>query len=116
MASYLTLRLFRWISGLLLILFVAYAMMFYGAGDPIKRMFMDLREGSQTVDQKAMDAIRVRYGLDQPFPVQFASYLGRLLKGDLGQSIRRSAPSGKWCACGCRSRCRLGWWQPCWRR
>ncbi|MFN8495511.1 MAG: ABC transporter permease [Caldilineaceae bacterium] len=88
MLAYLTVRIIRWISGLLLILFIAYAMMFYGAGDPIKRMFMDLREGSQTVDQKAMDAIRARYGLDKPFPVQFANYLGRLFKGDLGQSIR----------------------------
>jgi len=37
-------------------------------------------------------AFRVRYGLDQPIPVQFVIYVGRLAQGDLGTSIRFGRP------------------------
>ena len=33
-----------------------------------------------------------RYGLDQPIPVQFATYLGQLATGDLGDSLRQGRP------------------------
>jgi len=33
-------------------------------------------------------AIRAAYGLDQPVPVQYARWLGRVLRGDLGKSYR----------------------------
>src|SRR5262249_24621349 len=32
--------------------------------------------------------IRVRLGLDQPLPAQFARYVGSVLQGDLGQSFK----------------------------
>jgi ABC-type dipeptide/oligopeptide/nickel transport system permease component len=92
MRSYLATRALRWTSGLFLVLFVSYAMMFYGAGDPIKRMFLDLREGSLTMDEAAMERIRAKYGLDKPFPEQFANYLSRLARGDMGWSIREKRP------------------------
>jgi ABC-type dipeptide/oligopeptide/nickel transport system permease component len=63
-------------------------MMFYGAGDPVRRMFIDLREGSMTVSDEMIEKIRAKYGLDQPFPVQFANYVKNLLQGDFGNSIR----------------------------
>lgn len=88
MITYLATRALRWLSGLLLVLFVSYAMMFYGAGDPIRRMFIDLREGSMTVSDEMVQKIRAKYGLDQPFPVQFATYVKNLLQGDFGNSIR----------------------------
>ncbi|MCE7983516.1 MAG: ABC transporter permease [Caldilinea sp. CFX5] len=88
MITYLATRALRWITGLLLVLFVSYAMMFYGAGDPIRRMFIDLREGSMTVSDEMVEKIRAKYGLDQPFPVQFANYVKNLLQGDFGNSIR----------------------------
>ncbi|MFZ4663095.1 MAG: ABC transporter permease [Caldilineaceae bacterium] len=88
MITYLATRALRWITGLLLVLFVSYAMMFYGAGDPVRRMFIDLREGSMTVSDEMIEKIRAKYGLDQPFPVQFANYVKNLLQGDFGNSIR----------------------------
>ncbi len=88
MARYVVTRLLRWTSGLLLLLFVSYAMMFYGAGDPIKRMFLDQEQGSLVLEEEVLEALRAKYGLDEPFPLQFRRYLGRLLQGDLGFSIR----------------------------
>jgi peptide/nickel transport system permease protein len=38
------------------------------------------------------DAFRVRYGLNQPIPVQFLTYMGNIATGDLGDSIRFARP------------------------
>ncbi|MBW6528338.1 ABC transporter permease [Sphingomonas sp. RHCKR7] len=36
--------------------------------------------------------VRAEYGLDQPLPVQYARYIGRLATGDLGESYRLRVP------------------------
>ena len=87
MASFLFIRLLRWSVGLLLILFVTYAMMFYGAGDPIRMMFIQ-GEDFDSEDEVVMLALRKKYGLDEPFLVQFGNYLNNLSRGDWGRSIR----------------------------
>ena len=49
-----------------------------------------------TLGEKATEAVcnafMVRYGLDQPIPVQFGIYLRDALQGDLGQSFRLGLP------------------------
>lgn len=90
MVPYLTVRFLRWVVGLFLVLFITYAMMFYGGGDPIRRMFVD--QDLDFVSPEAMEAIRARYGLDEPFLRQFTNYLGRLAHGDMGISIREKRP------------------------
>src|ERR1700733_5672171 len=40
----------------------------------------------------AIHAFDVRYGLDRPLPVQYVTYLGRLLHGDLGTSEQTQRP------------------------
>ena len=42
--------------------------------------------------EEQIAAYRQQLGLDQPAPVQYLSYMGRLLQGDLGQSIRTRRP------------------------
>ena len=59
MASFLLIRLLRWSVGLLLILFVTYAMMYYGAGDPIRMMFIQ-GEDFDTEDEAVMRALRAK--------------------------------------------------------
>jgi peptide/nickel transport system permease protein len=92
MVSYIFSRLLRWSVGLALVAFVSYAMMYYGAGDPIKRMFQDAEAGGIDVDQSTIDAIRAARGLDQTFAEQFTSYITHLLQGDWGTSIRENRP------------------------
>ncbi|MBQ1046051.1 MULTISPECIES: ABC transporter permease [unclassified Micromonospora] len=55
-------------------------------GDPV-RVALGTR-----FDQATYDALRERAGLDQPLPVQYASYLGHALTGDLGVSFRTGQP------------------------
>ena len=59
-ASFLLIRLLRWSVGLLLILFVTYAMMYYGAGDPIRMMFIQ-GEDFDTEDEAVMRALRANW-------------------------------------------------------
>jgi ABC-type dipeptide/oligopeptide/nickel transport system permease component len=83
-------RSFRWATGLLLILFLTYTMMFYGGGDPVVRMFLDRDDAA--VDAAMLKQIRARYNLDAPLPEQFWNYLTRLGQGDMGNSIREQRP------------------------
>lgn len=41
---------------------------------------------------EAYDEFRARHGLDQPLPVQFISFVGGILRGDLGTSVRYNQP------------------------
>lgn len=56
-------------------------------GDPVRIMY-----GSFQTTPEELEAIRVRLGLDQPIWNQYIMYLGRLLQGDLGNSIVGDQP------------------------
>jgi peptide/nickel transport system permease protein len=43
-------------------------------------------------DEAAVAAIRARYHLDRPAPVQYAIWMGKVLRGDLGESLRNRLP------------------------
>jgi peptide/nickel transport system permease protein len=43
-------------------------------------------------DPIALENIRRKYGLDQPIPVQYAKWLGNVLRGDFGDSLRLNVP------------------------
>jgi peptide/nickel transport system permease protein len=55
-------------------------------GDPIDAYI----DPNISVSQAELDAIRARLGIDQPLPVQYLSWLGSALTGDLGYSFQRS--------------------------
>lgn len=50
-------------------------------GDPLAAMLFD------TGDPAAAEALRVKFGLDQPLVVQYGKWLALILQGDFGQSI-----------------------------
>lgn len=79
-------RLLLWIPSVLLVLLAVYALAFYGAGDPIKLIF--LREpGGIAFDPNRLAAIREAAGLDRPFLLQFADYVWNVLQGNFGNSL-----------------------------
>ena len=85
MGSYLLIRVIRWITGLGLIMFLTYALMYYGAGNPIDIL---VSEGqSQDWDPARIQALKEKFGLDQPFLIQFTTYMRNLFQGELGMSI-----------------------------
>jgi peptide/nickel transport system permease protein len=87
MTRYLVLRIVRWVTGICIVLFVTYAMMFYGAGDPVRRMYMSSSDSQMWVDERMIEALRKKYGLDKPFPEQFKNYVSGLVVGDWGRTL-----------------------------
>src|SRR4051812_7901685 len=57
-------------------------------GDPVQIMYAQ----SQGTTPDQIEAIRHALGLDQPIYVQYAAFLGKLLHGDLGYTIRGHQP------------------------
>src|SRR5690625_838546 len=54
-------------------------------GDPVLAV---IGEAAQGIGREQLEELRTAYGLDRPLPVQYADYIGGLLQGDLGTSIR----------------------------
>jgi peptide/nickel transport system permease protein len=68
------------------IVFLVFALARLVPGDPCRAVL-----GERATDE-ICDAFIVRYGLDQPIPIQFGRYLEQLAAGDLGNSIKHSRP------------------------
>lgn len=86
MWKYIGLRLLRWVPTVLTVMLVVYALAFFGAGDPIKLIFLRA-PGDVAYDPVRIEAMREAAGLDRPFFVQFGDYLLHLLRGDFGNSL-----------------------------
>ena len=67
---------------LLLATIVVFASVHALPGDAVTAL------SGEDADPEAMAEIRAKYGLDQPLPVQYVRWLGQVLQGDLGQSVR----------------------------
>jgi len=65
---------------LLALLSVCFVIMHIVPGDPLQE--------EQGVPKEVMASLRHKYGLDKPIMVQYATYIGRVMHGDLGSSLR----------------------------
>ena len=81
MARFIVRRLLIAIPVLLLVSLMSFAVIWLVPGDPAA-VFLD---ASATPEQLAQ--VRHRLGLDEPFYLQMIAWYGRILHGDLGQSI-----------------------------
>jgi peptide/nickel transport system permease protein len=70
------------------ITFIAFVLTQMVPGDPAA-VYLGQRAMS---DPAAVQAFRIRFGLDQPLPIQYLLYLERLAHGDLGTSLQTSEP------------------------
>jgi len=86
MIRYISLRLLFALPALWLILTMVFLLAHIVPGDPVAQM---LGEGARAED---LDQLRHALGLDQPLPLQYARYLGGVLRGDLGESFRFQQP------------------------
>ena len=83
------LRRLAWAGGLLVAVLAINFMLIHAApGDPASVIAGEMGGG----DEAVMASIKKAYGLDQPLPVQFVTYIGKSLQGDLGQSYTYSRP------------------------
>ncbi len=80
--KYIIQRLLQLIPVLIGITFLSFAMMRIAGSDAITELYGD----KGAVSQEIIDAKRAELGLDKPFLTQYVTWLGRMLRGDMGTS------------------------------
>ena len=68
-----------------------FAMPYMIGLDPVKSI-VRARIGERDISPEAVERFRVELGLDQPLPMQYAVWLGQLVRGDLGYSYVSRTP------------------------
>ena len=85
--TYLARRLLVTVPVLLVITVLVFSMQVLLPGDPVDMMTL-----GQPVDQATKEALRRELGLDLPVHQQYLAYLGGIVRGDLGRSVRTRQP------------------------
>ena len=75
-------RLAQAVVVMLSVAFLAF-MLFQYVGDPVTNLL------GQDATQEQREALRKDLGLDQPFPLQFARFVGNAVQGEFGLSLRQ---------------------------
>ena len=86
MTAYIIRRLIMVIPIFLGVATIVFILMFIVPGDPARLLM------GQHGDEDTLKAIRHEMGLDKPVYIQYARFIGKLLKGDLGMSYRQKRP------------------------
>src|SRR5512132_3105308 len=86
MGRFLLGRLITVIPVLVLVTAGVFMLIHLTPGDPIDAMM------AESVDAGVKETLRRDLGLDRPLALQYAHWMGRILQGDLGQSIRNREP------------------------
>ena len=89
MKHYAVRRLLQLIPILFAITFLSFGMMRLAGSDVVEQK---MENTSGTVTQEMIDAAREELGLDKPFIVQYVTWLGKLVRGDMGTSYVSHKP------------------------
>jgi dipeptide transport system permease protein len=87
MIRFLLTRLSLIVPTFLGITLLAFVLIRLVPGDPIETL-----AGERGMDQTRHEALRKEYGFDKPLLVQYAVYIGHVLRGDLGRSLITHEP------------------------
>ena len=82
MLAFILRRLLQAVVVMLTVAFLAF-MLFQFVGDPVTNLL------GQDATQEQRVRLRQDLGLDQPFPVQFAHFVGNAVQGEFGMSLRQ---------------------------
>jgi peptide/nickel transport system permease protein len=88
MTRFIVRRLVQAVLTLLGITILTFTLVRLAPGDPVLMMVA----GSAEMTADDIAAIRAAYGVDESIPQQYVRWLGRLLVGDLGQSLQYKRP------------------------
>lgn len=85
--KYILRRFISLIPVLLGITLVVFLIIHYAPGDPVANMM-----GETYFDQEEYERLRHELGFDRPVSVQYLTWLGRIARGELGNSLIRKRP------------------------
>ena len=87
MAAYIRRRLLQSIFVVWGVSVLVFFLLRLAPGDPVLMLL------AESASPEQIAAARAKWGLDQPIPVQYAVFLGRALRGDLGDSLFFQQPA-----------------------
>ena len=87
MARYILVRLVQGAIVIFLISVLTFVVMRLMPGDPVYLLF---GEGQVRISEEQMQAIRARWGLDQPYYMQYLIWARNMFVGDFGDSLIRT--------------------------
>lgn len=85
-------RVMVMIPTLLVISILVFAIIQLPEGDYLTSYIAELEALGETVSKEKVEFLRQQYGLDQPFVVQYFTWLFGMLQGDLGHSFEYDLP------------------------
>lgn len=83
MIGFLSRRFGASIAIIIGITLITFLLSFFIPADPVRML------AGRSATPETVERIRHELGLDQPLPVQYVKYLGRLVRGDLGRSYKQ---------------------------
>ena len=89
MRTYVIRRLLYAIPTLIGISVIVFLITRLSPGDPVRLYTF----GSTTITEADIAALRAAYGLDKDIPVQYAAWLGNVVRGDFGTSLQYNRPA-----------------------
>ena len=92
MFRYVVQRLGIMIPTLLVISFLVFVIIQAPPGSYIDVIINELQSQGAAVNPAKIAAIKAEYGLDQPFFVQYLTWIGHLLQGNMGYSFEYNLP------------------------
>ncbi|SVB38275.1 uncharacterized protein METZ01_LOCUS191129, partial [marine metagenome] len=88
-------RLFWMVPTLLVISIISFAIIQLPPGDYLTAYIAALAETGETVDEEKIEALRIRYALDEPVHIQYITWMVGMFRGDLGMSFEWNRPVGE---------------------
>lgn len=89
MGRYLLRRIFQALPVLIGITIITFTFMELAPGDAVSGLLIGMEGSAGTIDT---EALRARYGLDQPAPVRYFRWLGELVQGNFGNRVLNGKP------------------------
>jgi len=92
MFHYVLKRLAVMLPTLVVISFIIFVIIQLPPGDYLETHIAELESQGESVDPEKIEFLRRQYGLDQPFMVQYASWVAGFFHGDWGYSFEHDLP------------------------
>ena len=92
MITFIIRRLLMMIPTLFVISVITFIIIQLPPGDYLTTYIANLQETGEEVDEAVIESLRVRYGLDQPMPLQYWKWISGVVVGDFGQSFAMNKP------------------------
>ncbi|MCD7059879.1 ABC transporter permease [Pelagibacterium xiamenense] len=92
MLSFLFRRLIAMVLTIWAVSFVAFAIIQLPPGDYLTSYMASLSAAGDRINPETIAALRERYGLDDPYVIQYFKWIGGIVQGDFGESFEWKAP------------------------